>query len=116
MDELNYHIPPDILQYESKYFFGFGMNELMVAMFVAMPLMLIVGPLTGMLGGALTLVAMRRYDGLGNRSVVMYLAAMAWYRFKPREVIMPRTLPPGNARLEIHSWEGDPMFVIDRPT
>ncbi len=26
-EEMNYHIPPDILHYESKYFLGFGMQE-----------------------------------------------------------------------------------------
>ena len=113
-DELNYQVPPDILHYESKYFLGFGMSEVMAGLIVGMLFMLGNSPVTGLIAGAFTLVAMRRYDGLGNRSVVMYLGAWIWYRWRPQNVIMPRTLPPGAARLEITSWDGDPMFVIDR--
>jgi len=114
MEELNYPIPPDILHYESKYMLGFGINDLMFAMLAAMPLMLSVGPIVGLLAGGITLIAMRRYDGLGNRSLITYFAAMLWYRLRPLSVVMPRTLPPGAARLEVHSWEGAPMFVIDK--
>ena len=114
MDELNYPVPPDILHYESKYMLGFGINDLMAALFVTMPVMLSVGPITGLIAGGMALIAMRRYDGLGNRSLVTYFAAMLWYRLRPQTISMPRTLPPGAARLEVHSWEGAPMFVIDK--
>ena len=113
-EEMNYHIPPDILHYESKYFLGFGMQEVMAALVVGMLFMLLNNPLLGLVAGGFTLVAMRRYEGLGNRSVVMYLTAWVWYRWRPQNIVMPRTLPPGAARLEISSWDGDPMFVIDR--
>jgi hypothetical protein len=90
------------------------MQEVMAGLIVGMLFMLGNSPLTGLVAGGFTLVAMRRYDGLGNRSVVMYLVAWVWYRWRPQSIIMPRTLPPGAARLEICSWDGDPMFVIDR--
>ena len=111
-DELNYHIPPDILHYESKYLLGFSINDLLIAMVVAMPLMMIFNPVLGLLGGAITLVFLRRFDGLGNRSAVTYLAAMAWYRLRPEEVQAPRTLPPSAARLEVLSWEGEHRFTL----
>ena len=113
-DELNYQVPPDILHYETKYFMGFGMNEVMAGLIVGMIFMTANSPLLGLLAGGLTLIAMRRFDGLGSRSVVTYLVAWAWYRWRPQSLLMPRTLPPGAARLEISSWAGEPMFVIDR--
>jgi len=112
LDELNYHIPPDILHYESKYLLGFSINDLLIAMMVAMPLMMAANPIIGLLGGGTSLVFMRRFDGLGNRSVIMYLAAMAWYRFRPEDVRTPRTLPPSTARLEVLSWEGQHRFTL----
>ena len=69
MEELSYHIPPDILHYESKYLMGFSINDLLIAMLVAMPLMMITNPVVGLTGGALSLVFLRRFDGLGNRSI-----------------------------------------------
>jgi len=69
LEELSYHIPPDILHYESKYLMGFSINDLLIAMLVAMPLMMITNPVVGLTGGALSLVFLRRFDGLGNRSI-----------------------------------------------
>ena len=112
MDELNYHIPPDILHYESKYLMGFSINDLLIAMMVTMPLMMIASPIVGLIGGVVTLVFLRRFDGLGNRSVVTYLGAWIWYRFRPEDVQAPRTLPPSTARVEVLSWEGKHRFTL----
>ena len=112
MDELNYHIPPDILHYESKYLMGFSINDLLIAMMVAMPLMMVASPIVGLLGGAGALVFLRRFDGLGNRSVIMYLGAMIWYRFRPEDVQAPRTLPASAARVEVLSWAGEHRFTL----
>jgi len=112
LEELNYHIPPDILHYESKYLMGFSINDLLIAMMVAMPLMLIANPLIGLIGGVATLVFLRRFDSLGNRSVITYLGAMIWYRFRPDDVQAPRTLPPSAARVEVLSWEGEHRFTL----
>jgi len=65
MDDLHYRIPPDILHYEPRLIFGLSATELMIGAMIGMAVMLLVGPISGLVSGALSLLALRRFDNLG---------------------------------------------------
>ena len=111
--DLSYRLPPDVLHYEPKYFFGLNLQDLMYAVAPALLAMQFSGPVLGAIVGILMLLGLRRWDQFGNHSVIVYLALLIWYRYKPREVIAARVLPLHPSRVEVHSWEGHKLFVLE---
>jgi hypothetical protein len=111
--ELSYRLPPDVLHYEPKYIFGLSLQDMLVAVVPALLAINAAGVLWGALTGILMLAAMKRWDNFGNRSVLVYLALLLWYRFRPGEVSAPRVLPLHPSRVEVSSWEGDTLFVLE---
>jgi len=112
MDDLTYRVPPDILHYETRYLLGFTIGELMLAAGVALLGMLWAGPLPGLGCGVLGLLAVRRYEGLGGRSLPQYMLSVLRYRWRREEVTLPRLLPALPPRLEVYSWDGDKLFEV----
>lgn len=113
-DDLTYTLPPDILRYETKYFFGFGINELLIAATAGLVVMMLVSTLVGLLTGVIVLVSLRRYESLGNRSLPAYALAIVWRRLSTAPVVVPRTFPSGSGgRVEFISWEGEKLFALE---
>ena len=111
--ELNYHLPPDVLHYEPKYLFGLNLQDLLMAVMPALLVLNLVGPIWAVVVALLALAALKRWDGLGDRSALAYLALLAWYRYRPGEVQTMRVLPVKPGRVEVHSWEGERLYVIE---
>jgi hypothetical protein len=112
MDDLNYRLPPDILHYETKYFLGFGIADLLIAGMAALFAMTIVGAF-GLLVGGVALLALKRFDHLGNRSLAVYGLAALWHRLRPTRVDAPRTLPPRASKIEVVSWDGETLYTLE---
>ena len=112
--DLSYRLPPDVLHYEPKYFFGLNLQDLLFAVMPAMLAMQLAGFFVAVIVGVIMLLGLRRWDAFGGRSVLVYLALLAWYRYKPGEVVAPRVLPLHPSRIEVHSWEGEKLFVLER--
>lgn len=113
MDELRYVCPPDILHYETRYLLGFTVAELLIGGGAALLGMLLAGPLPGLAVGGVALLAIRRWEGFGNRSLPLYLLAILAYRFRRVEVELPRLLPMQEGRLEVYSWDGEKLFELE---
>jgi hypothetical protein len=111
--ELSYRLPPDVLHYEPKYFFGLGLQELMIAVMPSMLVMQFGGVGWGAITGILMLLGLRRWEAFGNRSVLLYLALLLWYRYRPGELSIPRVLPLHPSRVEVANWEGHTLFVLE---
>ena len=111
--DLSYRLPPDVLHYEPKYLFGLSLTDLMAAVIPALFVINTAGIVWGALVGGLVLVGMKRWENIGNRSIVIYLASLLWYRYKPGEVIAPRVLPLHPSRVEVHSWEGNRLYTLE---
>ena len=116
MDDLTYRIPPDILHYEPRLVFGLSATEIMIGAMLGMTGMLLLGPLLGLLVGLLSLLFLRRFDGLGGRSVVVWGALMLWYRHRPGHTTIPRTLPPTAERLVVQDWDGRTLYTVRKET
>ena len=112
-NDLSYRLPPDVLHYEPKYIFGLSLQDMLIAVVPALLAINAAGVVAGAIVGAVGILAMKRWDGFGNRSVVIYFALLLWYRFRPGEVIAPRVLPLQPSRVEVSSWEGDTLFVLE---
>ena len=113
MNDLRYTIPPDVLHYEARYFLGFGITELLIGTFAGLFGMMMVGTPGLITFGAVTLLGVRRFEGLGNRSVLEYGIARLLYEMRRPEVVLPRVLPYNSGRIEVHSWEGEILYALE---
>ncbi len=113
MDELRYRLPPDMLHYEPKYLLGLGLQDLMVATMPSILMLQVAGPLGAGLTAALMLVGLMRFERFGNRSLLVYCALWLWHKYRPSTVILPRVLPRQDTRLEVTTWDGDPLYTME---
>ena len=113
MDELRYRLPPDMLHYETKYLFGLGMQDLMVATMPALLMLQVAGPLGAGITAVLMLLGVMRFERFGNRSMIVYGALWLWHKYRPSTVILPRVLPRQDARLEVTTWAGDLLYTLE---
>ncbi len=109
---LDYEIPPDVLRYEPRYWFGLSANDLLFAAFPAMLVSYLLHPVAGILLGVLTALSLRRLDSLGGRSLPSYLWQRMRYLRRPRPVEMPLVLPPEQMAVRIEDWQGQVVAVI----
>ena len=111
--DLSYRLPPDVLHYETKYMFGLNLQDLLVAVMPSIMVINTAGPLWGAIVAAIMLAALKRWETFGDRSVIVYLALLIWYHYRPGEVEAPRVLPLHQSRVEVHSWDGNRLYVIE---
>ncbi len=105
VDDLQYEWPPDILRYEQRFLFGMTVTDLLVIA-GAMILPMLVHVLLGLLGGLCGVLAVRRFEGLGDRRLPEYLLARLGHRFARQAVVLPRLLPPGKGGYDITDLDG----------
>ncbi len=110
--DLQYPIPPDVLHFEPRYWFGLSAQDLVVAAFPALLAMNTLGLAPGVLVGVLAVLLLRRLDSLGGRSVPVFLVQRLWYLRRPHEVEMPIVLPPERAAMVIEDWSGQGVARI----
>ena len=113
MDELRYRLPPDMLHYETKYMFGLGMQDLMIAVMPPILMLQVAGPIGAGVSAVLMLLAVMRFERFGNRSMIAYCALWLWHKYRPSSVILPRVLPRQDARLEVTTWAGDLLYTLE---
>lgn len=112
---MNYRIPPDVLHYEVRLLFGLTAYDIMVSGMVLLFGIQTWGPVVGVILGVLALLAIKKYEGLGNRSPLVYLGLWLWHRWRPQSVMMPRVLPSGGEDLSVtvYDWEGNTLIQLE---
>ncbi len=110
--ELQYAIPPDVLHFEPRYWFGLSAQDLVIAAFPALLLMNTLGVVPGVLAGGIAILLLRRLDSLGGRSIPVFVLQRLWYLRLPRVVEMPMVLPAEHVSLAIQDWSGQDVAVI----
>ncbi len=111
---MRYQIPPDVLHYEVRLLFGLSAQDIMIGGLVVILGIQKLGIAAGLLLGALALLGLKRYERLGNRSPLVYLALWGWNHWRPQRVSVPRVLPGGSGiRLEVTDWEGRAMYRLE---
>jgi hypothetical protein len=111
---MRYQIPPDVLHYEVRMIFGLSAQDIMLSGLAIILGIQKFGIAWGLLLGVLSLLALKRYERMGNRSPLVYLTLWAWNRYRPQRFAMPRVLPGGGGvHLEVTDWEGQPMYRLE---
>lgn len=116
LDDLYYQIPPDVLHYEPRFFFGLTATDLIVAAMPMIFLIALVGVFPGLLAGAVSLSLLKRFDNLGNRSFPVYFFQKWQYNRAQRSVALPLVLPPETQALTFETWGGEKLFKIETET
>jgi len=113
VDDLSCEWPVDVLHYETRYFLGLTLNELIA---IAIPTigLLLVSPVLGVLAALLGLLMVKRFDALGERSLLAHLVARSLYaRRDSGTVTLPLILPQGKeAEMIITTWDGEEVMSI----
>jgi hypothetical protein len=106
VDDLQYDWPPNLLRYEQRFLFGLTVTDLLiVAGCMILPMMVHV--LLGLLGGLAGLLLVKRFDGLGDRRLPVYLLARIYHHFNRQTISLPRILPAGKGSFEITDLDGN---------
>jgi len=113
-EELQYILPHDVFHYEPKYFAGLTVSDMLMA---AAPAMLVLTLFHSILGAAVVaavaLGLLKRFDGLGNRSLLLYLYGAFVENRQKRRVIMPRVLPAEGGSLVVTTWDGRVLYRVE---
>jgi hypothetical protein len=113
LHELHYQIPPDVLHYEPRFFFGLTATDLIVAAMPAILLIATVGVLPGLLAGVLSISLLKRFERFGNRSLPVYYFQRWRYNTVQREVVLPLIIPPETRMLQFETWDGEDAYRIE---
>lgn len=113
LDELHYQLPPDVLHYEPRYYFGLTATDLVI---VALPSILVIAVwaiVPGLITAVIGIALLKRFDDFGNRSAPVYFIQKWQYNSRQRKVAVPLILPPESEALSFESWEGETLFGIE---
>ncbi len=113
-EELRYLLPHDVFHYEPKYFAGLTVSDMLMA---AAPAMLVLTLFHSIVGAAviaiIALALLKRFDGLGNRSLLLYLYGAFTENRQKRQIIMPRVLPAEGGSLVVTTWDGEVLYRME---
>ena len=112
VDDLSYDWPPDVLHYETRYFLGLTINELLILALPALLLTILVGIPAGAVAALLGLLALKRFEAFGGRSLPLYLFARLRHARRRETVMLPLILPRGEGELVITTWDDEEMMRI----
>ena len=119
LSDLVYEWPVDVLHYETRYFLGLTLNELLIISLPAIALLMAYRWLgaaalfLAVLAAGTGLLLLKRFDTLGGRSAISYLVARAAHSRRPdRSVRLPLILPPEGGAIVIETWEGEELLRI----
>jgi hypothetical protein len=111
VDSLQYDWPPNIVTYDTRYFLGLALPELMVIVGAAVGLM-VINLFLAPVGAAVGLLMVKRFEGLGDRRLPEYALAWLIHRLRKPAVTLPHILPVEEARVTILDLDGNLVVSI----
>ncbi len=117
VEALRYDWPQNVLEYETRFWGGLTLADMMGA---ALPAILAITMVDGLGGIVLAGVAgiagflvVKKWDGLGNRSFPLYLAARAANKLQGRRIEMPVIIAGyGASQFTVRSWDGTEIAKV----
>lgn len=93
VDDLQYDWPVDVLHYESKLFLGLNFQDVLIVSVPGVLPMLFGYLAVGVVGAVLGYLLVRKFEGLGDRNVLVYLFARLQAQVQEHTVSLPLILP-----------------------
>lgn len=93
VDDLQYDWPVDVLHYESKLFLGLNFQDLLLVALPGVLPMLFNQFAVGVIGAVLGYFLVRKFEGLGDRNVLVYLLARLQAQVQEHTIALPLILP-----------------------
>jgi len=113
-DALQYALPHDVFHYEPRYFAGLTVTDMFVAAIPAMVLLAVAHSLAlAVVAAVVALALLKRFDGLGNRSVLVYAVSAFVERRRQEQFVMPQVLPGEGGTLTVETWEGEEVYRLE---
>jgi hypothetical protein len=118
VDDLRYEWPENILTYETRFWMGLTLNDLLAAV---LPFILaiavlppgIFGLILGAVAGLCGLLAVKKFDRFGGRGLVTYLIARAMHAYRQPAVELPVILPrSAYEQVTIQTWGGEELVSM----
>jgi len=113
-EELRYTLPHDVFHYEPRYFAGLTVTDMFIA---AMPAMVVLSVLhsifAAVMVAVLSLALLKRFDGLGRRSIVAYVFSAGMERRRQRQFVMPQVLPGEGGTVTVMTWDGQELYRLE---
>ncbi len=121
VDDLRYAMPQNVLSYETKFWGGLTLFDMIA---IAIPFiaisavtrgsMKIGGLILAALGSLVGFLVVRKWEGLGHRSLISYLVARVVHSIQQPVVEMPLIIPRsvGQERVTLRTWSGDTLLTI----
>jgi hypothetical protein len=106
VDDLQYDWPANVVSYDTRYFLGLSMQELMLIAGFGIGALLI-NLFLAPVGAVLGFLMVKRFEGLGDRRVPQYALAYLLYRARDRTVTLPRLLPTEEIQVTITDMDGN---------
>jgi hypothetical protein len=110
--DLEHPWPLDIFHYETRFFLGFKIEELLMLSLPLIGGLMWLGVVGAVIGTALGFLLMKRFESMGNRSVISYLAARFKASRQTEDVMLPLVMPEGASGVSIESWGGEEILRI----
>lgn len=112
VDDLQYDWPPNIVNYDTRYFAGLTINDLMGAI-AGFLLAMLVNFWLSPVGGILGLLLVKPFEAFGDCRLPQYLWAIILHRLHPKTVTLPRILPTTSSSYQITYADGTFLAEID---
>ena len=112
VDDLSHEWPPDVLRYESRYFLGLTLNEMLLIAIPGVGLLLTGGLALGVLGFVGAFLSVKKFEALGGRRFPVYVAARLLHARRNRVLTLPLIMPAGGEAVIMTTWDGTEMLRI----
>ena len=118
VDDLKYQWPENILDYETKFWMGLTLTDLLGAVlpFVMVTALTPAGAVSlalGVVAGLVGLLAVKKFDKFGGRGLIPYLAARLIHSYRQPLVDLPMILPrSGYEAVDVSTWGGESLISM----
>jgi hypothetical protein len=118
VDDLKYQWPENVLAYETRFFMGLTLNDMLAAVvpFILAVTLLppgIAGLVLGAVAGLVGLLAVKKFDRFGGRGLVAYGIARALHAYRSPAVELPVILPRSSVEhVVVETWGGEELLTM----
>ena len=112
VDDLSHEWPPDVLRYESRYFLGLTLNEMLMIAIPGVALLLAGGFILGVLGFAGAFLSVKKFEALGGRRFPVYVVARLLHARRNSALTLPLIMPTGGEAVMVTTWDGEEVLRI----